>query len=169
MHKLGIIQDNCNITICHYLPFISLIICRGTITWAQRSHGLWLEAWRCRAIHSFLQPHCAFCELPRRPLAGCNLFATISVAVLGNFPFGLGFWGAPFFFVFGTIFGRKKSPFLTPFEVSIQWENEQQCKCTHLATIDLSSLAWGEASIGPPISCWMPTFPTTWAMGQGPI
>ena len=136
MHKLGIIQDNCNITICHYLPFISLIICRGTITWAQRSHGLWLEAWRCRAIHSFLLPHCAFCELPRRPLAGCNLFATISVAVLGNFPFGLGFWGAPFFFVFGTIFGRKKSPFLTPFEVSIQWENEQQCKCTHLATID---------------------------------
>lgn len=25
MYKLGIIQDNCNITICHYLPFISLI------------------------------------------------------------------------------------------------------------------------------------------------
>ena len=45
---------------------------------------------------------------------------------LSNFPFGLGFLLATFVFVFGTLFGAKKSPFLTPFAQPNQRENYHQ-------------------------------------------
>ena len=35
-----------------------------------------------------------------------------------NFPFGLGFLLATFFFVFGTLFGRKKVALLNPFRAA---------------------------------------------------
>ena len=44
----------------------------------------------------------------------------LSVLVLfgRNFPFGLGFLLATFFFVFGTLFGRKKVALLNPFRAA---------------------------------------------------
>ena len=44
-----------------------------------------------------------------------------------NFPFGLGFLLATFCPVFGTLFGHKKSPFLTPFaqpnQITKNWDD----------------------------------------------
>ena len=73
----------------------------------------------------------------------------------GNFAFGLGFWGAPFLSVFGTLFGRKKGAHVNPLEQRENYQKDWQKKKSQFDQWWPSGRAFCCSGVTRGISQWM--------------